>query len=128
MQTVKKVEVEQRGTYSVYYSHEDSLDQFVLDWDFNVRGEWSVTVKDYGGVQWFKHAEKDEKMHEVLLAHFGLSEWKNEFPFDEIRRLSPRHLARERREKEKCFRCGVKIKRAKIGGRSAHFCPHCQKL
>jgi formamidopyrimidine-DNA glycosylase len=30
------------------------------------------------------------------------------------------------REKEKCFRCGNIIKRLKIGGRSAHFCPICQ--
>lgn len=28
---------------------------------------------------------------------------------------------------QSCFRCGTKIKRLKIGGRSAHFCPSCQK-
>jgi formamidopyrimidine-DNA glycosylase len=33
-----------------------------------------------------------------------------------------------RREGEKCFRCGTIIKRLKIDGRSAHFCPKCQKL
>jgi len=33
-----------------------------------------------------------------------------------------------RREGEKCPRCGAIIKRIKIGGRSAHFCPQCQKL
>ena len=33
-----------------------------------------------------------------------------------------------RREGEKCPRCGSIIKRIKIGGRSAHFCPTCQKL
>jgi len=32
-----------------------------------------------------------------------------------------------RREGEKCSRCGRAIKRVKIGGRSAHFCPTCQK-
>lgn len=32
------------------------------------------------------------------------------------------------REGKKCFRCGTKIKRIKLGGRSAHFCPQCQKL
>jgi len=32
-----------------------------------------------------------------------------------------------RREGEKCSRCGTIIKRVKIGGRSAHFCPKCQK-
>ena len=28
---------------------------------------------------------------------------------------------------EKCFRCGTIIERQKISGRSAHFCPKCQK-
>ena len=32
------------------------------------------------------------------------------------------------REGEKCKRCSAKIKRIKIGGRSAHFCSHCQKF
>jgi len=32
-----------------------------------------------------------------------------------------------RRAGEKCSRCGTVIKRLKIGGRSAHFCPACQK-
>jgi len=33
-----------------------------------------------------------------------------------------------RREKEKCSRCGTIIKRIKLGGRSAHFCPKCQAI
>jgi formamidopyrimidine-DNA glycosylase len=32
-----------------------------------------------------------------------------------------------RREGEKCSRCGWVIERRKINGRSAHFCPQCQK-
>ncbi len=32
-----------------------------------------------------------------------------------------------RRTGEKCSRCGTIIKRLKISGRSAHFCPQCQK-
>jgi len=32
------------------------------------------------------------------------------------------------REGEKCSRCGTRIKRIKINGRSSHYCPHCQKL
>jgi len=32
-----------------------------------------------------------------------------------------------RREGEKCSRCGTVIKRIKLAGRSAHFCPYCQK-
>lgn len=31
------------------------------------------------------------------------------------------------RESEKCQKCKSEIKRIKIGGRSAHFCPQCQK-
>jgi formamidopyrimidine-DNA glycosylase len=31
------------------------------------------------------------------------------------------------REDEPCSRCGTKIKRLKLGGRSAHYCPKCQK-
>ena len=33
-----------------------------------------------------------------------------------------------KREKEKCARCKTIIKRLKFGGRSAFFCPKCQKL
>lgn len=32
-----------------------------------------------------------------------------------------------RREGQPCFICGSKIKRLKMGGRSAHFCPKCQR-
>lgn len=32
-----------------------------------------------------------------------------------------------RRQGKKCFDCGSLIKRIKLGGRSAHFCPRCQK-
>jgi len=32
------------------------------------------------------------------------------------------------REGEKCKRCGTRIKRIKTNGRSAHFCPVCQKI
>ncbi len=33
-----------------------------------------------------------------------------------------------RREGELCQRCGTIIKRVKMGGRSAHYCPKCQKI
>jgi len=33
-----------------------------------------------------------------------------------------------RRENQKCHRCKTKIKRIKFGGRSAFYCPNCQKL
>lgn len=40
--------------------------------------------------------------------------------FDKMRRVY-------RKKGKKCFRCSTEIKRIKIGGRSAHFCPKCQK-
>jgi len=40
--------------------------------------------------------------------------------FDSLRKVY-------RREGEKCSRCGNIIKRIKLAGRSAHFCPNCQK-
>lgn len=33
-----------------------------------------------------------------------------------------------KKEGQKCYRCGEKIKRLKVGQRSAFFCPSCQKL
>lgn len=39
--------------------------------------------------------------------------------FDKMRKVY-------RREGESCSRCGASIKRVKIGGRSAHYCPVCQ--
>jgi len=33
-----------------------------------------------------------------------------------------------KREGQKCYRCKAKIKRIKFGGRSAFFCPSCQKI
>ncbi len=32
------------------------------------------------------------------------------------------------REGEPCYRCGAAIRRQKIGSRSAHYCPRCQRL
>ena len=42
-------------------------------------------------------------------------------------KYGPQRLVYQR-EGEKCSRCETKIKRIKIGGRSAHFCPKCQQL
>ncbi len=38
-----------------------------------------------------------------------------------------KHLKIYQKEGEKCLRCESVIKKIKIGGRSAHFCPNCQK-
>ncbi len=38
-----------------------------------------------------------------------------------------KYLKVYRKEGQKCSRCGGVVKRIKIGGRSGHFCPKCQK-
>lgn len=40
--------------------------------------------------------------------------------------LPKRWLARHRQEGECCPRCGGELSQAKIGGRTAWFCPSCQ--
>ena len=37
------------------------------------------------------------------------------------------HVKAYRRTGEPCHVCGAAIERVKVGGRSSHFCPHCQK-
>ncbi|HID51124.1 MAG TPA: DNA-formamidopyrimidine glycosylase, partial [Anaerolineae bacterium] len=32
-----------------------------------------------------------------------------------------------RRTDEPCYHCGAPIRRIKLGGRSTHYCPNCQK-
>lgn len=36
------------------------------------------------------------------------------------------HVHVFRRTGQPCLRCGIAIQRIKVGGRSTHFCPHCQ--
>lgn len=61
----------------------------------------------------------------VKLRGESISDWRTvegkKGSFDDYRRVY-------QREGEKCFRCKSIILRRKIGGRSAHFCPKCQKL
>jgi formamidopyrimidine-DNA glycosylase len=37
------------------------------------------------------------------------------------------HVKVYRRSGEPCYVCGAAIERIKLGGRSTHFCPRCQK-
>lgn len=39
-----------------------------------------------------------------------------------------KHLLVYRRTGSPCKRCGAAIERVRLGGRSAHFCPECQKI
>ena len=37
------------------------------------------------------------------------------------------YLAVFRRTGQPCLVCGTPIERIRLGGRSTHFCPHCQQ-
>lgn len=36
------------------------------------------------------------------------------------------YLLRDRRKGAKCPKCGAKLQTAKVGGRTAYYCPSCQ--
>src|SRR3989344_8775146 len=97
------VKFNHRGTYSIRYNVGVSSIAFALDWDFTKRDMWSATSKDYGGAQRYSHEENNEKIHEVLLLHFGLKAFSGEFPIEKIKFMSPRALAEERRRIERDF-------------------------
>lgn len=61
----------------------------------------------------------------VKLKGESISDYRR--PSGEKGKFDPMRKVYRRKGKE-CFRCGSKIKRIKIGNRSSHFCPNCQKL
>ena len=66
-----------------------------------------------------KILEKAVKMRGTSISDFRDPEGKKG-KYAEIRSVY-------QKEGELCPRCGSKIKRVKMGSRSAHFCPKCQK-
>jgi len=94
---------------------------------------WRAKVHPFKDVSELKEAELKriyQSFREVLkggieLRGENISDYRDvegeKGKFDEMRKIY-------RREGEKCSRCGTIIRRVKIGGRSAHFCPKCQKL
>ncbi len=95
--------VSERGTYSVYYTppNADSYMTYALDFNFFKKGQWSPSQRE--GVRWYESSESGEVMHKVLLEHFGLEDWKKEFPLKRIVTMSPYLLAMERRKKERAY-------------------------
>jgi len=60
----------------------------------------------------------------IKLKGESISDWRN--PNGEKGKVD-KILKVYRREGKKCFRCGSLIERVKVNGRTAHFCPKCQK-
>jgi formamidopyrimidine-DNA glycosylase len=94
---------------------------------------WLAKIHPFKNISKLKEKEL-QKIFEVIKKILPLAIKLGGESFSDYRRLSGEKgyydRARKvyRREGEKCSRCGTIIRRVKIGGRSAHFCPKCQKL
>ena len=110
------------------------MDQEVIAGIGNIYSDealWRAKVHPFRDVSKLEEKELKiiyKKIREVLkkaikLRGESISEYRDlegrKGEFDKIRKVY-------RRENENCSRCGTKIKRLKMAGRSAHFCPHCQ--
>lgn len=86
------------GTFSVQYSGLHGI-SCAVDWNWRYRGEWARSDKE-GDIQWMPLKGLDDEAHILLLDHFGLNLWINEFPIEKIILMSPAELIAARREKE----------------------------
>lgn len=112
------------------------MDQTVIAGIGNIYSDeilWETKIHPFKDVSNLSEAEL-KKIYMAIKKILPLAiELKGE-SFSDFRRLSGEKgyfdKARKvyRREGEKCSRCGTIIKRVKLAGRSAHFCPGCQKL
>ena len=89
------------STYSIRYGNVDfPYGDRALDWNWMVRDAWARSDRQGPSSPWIPQEGLDEKAHEILLAHFGIAEWAEEFPPKRIISMSPRELAGERRRRE----------------------------
>ena len=90
-------QIQAKGTYSIQYAEEGNLVK-ALDWCWLKKGRWALSCQE--DRLWSLEREDPEVIRSVLLEHFWLGDWKDEFPFERIVTMSPRALAMERRKKE----------------------------
>jgi len=111
------------------------MDQTIIAGIGNIYSDeilWQAKVHPFGEIKRLRDEEiKDiyQAMREILskaieVGGESISDFRRpsgeKGRFDFLRKVY-------RREGEKCSRCGAIIKRIKLAGRSAHFCPKCQK-
>ena len=94
-------------TYSILYDGGEKGDstfvQCAVDWDWRIPDQWARSDKDGSGGAWYTTEGLDDKAHRALLKHFGLEDYTDEFPMEEVIFMSPTELAAARREKEKSY-------------------------
>ncbi|MDP3710168.1 MAG: hypothetical protein Q8R29_00380 [bacterium] len=90
------------GAYSILF-HRDSDPQtlYAVDWDWGTHKKWSCSEKDEYGIRWDPTGTFDDIAYGVLLKHFGLQDWSDEFPPARVVNMPPKELAAERRKKER---------------------------
>ena len=89
-----------KGMYSIVNPIPDPETGIVhaIDWDWEFKRQWARST--YEGMQWEATEGLDEQSHLLLLNHFGLEEWKDDFPIERVIMVSPSELAEWRWHKE----------------------------
>ncbi|MBI4981080.1 hypothetical protein HZC30_06005 [Candidatus Woesearchaeota archaeon] len=88
--------------YSVLYSVEGDDDAYAVDWDWQIKGKWAHSCREYGlGHAWQNEGPLNEPRHDsgkqayrALLESFGLESRADEFSIDKIVAMSPAELAK----------------------------------
>jgi hypothetical protein len=98
-------ELKLRGVYSIIRTSKWWTDIDAIDWNWNLLypRRWTHSIQEYGSPHWYSSEQFTDRDYEVLLEHFGLEDWADEFPPQKIITMSPAKLAAARREKERLF-------------------------
>ena len=92
-------------TFSIRYSskHNEGYTEYAVDWNWNIKGEWARSEKEGLGGQWNTIPGLDEEAYETIIKHFGLTDFKDNFPLENIINMSWEKLGIERRTREKKY-------------------------
>ena len=94
-------QTETLGVYSIVYnSKKNGSFTHAIDWNWQKAKMWACSEKE--GSAWYS-SDLDNEAYLTLLEHFGLEEWRDEFPMNRIISMNPQQLTGERREKEKLY-------------------------
>ncbi len=112
------------------------MDQTVIAGVGNIYSDetlWAAKVHPFKNVSRLSE-EEFKRIYRAMQRILRKAVEVNGESFSDFRRISGEkgrfdHLRKVyRKEGGKCSRCGAVIKKLKLAGRSAHFCPKCQKL
>lgn len=112
------------------------MDQTIIAGIGNIYSDeilWRVKIHPFKDVSSLTKREK-EKIYKTIKEVLRIAIKAKGESFSDFRRISGEkgnfddYREVYRRTGEKCSRCKAIIERVKMGGRSAHYCPRCQKL